>query len=201
LTLCRTIMSVAPSNTRFVVDGGDILSFARLAINPSAPRHFFDPGPYGGLGMGIPFANAIAGVAHNDPVICITGDGAVGFNVMELETAVRQHLPITVVVSNNAAWGIERNAQIMDYGPDRTVATELSDCRFDELARSVGAAGERVTRLKELKPAIHRALASGRTTVVDVVTDVSARSPDLTRGLAGVPDDAPLQWAAKRGAT
>lgn len=199
LTLCRTVMRLAPSNTRFVVDGGDILSFARLAINPSAPRHFFDPGPYGGLGMGIPFANAIAGVARDEAVVCITGDGALGFNVMELETAMRKHLPINVIVSNNAAWGIERNAQIMDYGPDRTVATELSDCRFDELARSLGAVGERVTRIEELEPAIRRALASDLPAVVDVVTDVSAKSPDLTRGLAGVPDDSPLRWATTKG--
>jgi acetolactate synthase I/II/III large subunit len=196
LRLCADVVDTVPSQTHFVADGGDILSHARLMVHPENPGRFLDPGPFGCLGAGLPFANATRLIAQPDPVVCITGDGALGLNLMELDTASRHRLPIVVVVSNNAAWGIERNSQIVDYGVDRVVATELSDCRFDRVAQALGCHGERVTDPDELKPAIMRALEAGKPALVDVVTDVGVRSPDLLRGLASVPDRSPLAaWA------
>jgi acetolactate synthase-1/2/3 large subunit len=199
LDLCNQVMQAAPPGTRFVADGGDILSFARLAIQPDSPRCFLDPGPYGGLGAGVPFANAVKLAAPDDAVICITGDGALGFNVMELDTSVRHGLPIVVVVSNNAAWGIERNAQIADFGAGRVVATELRDVRFDEVARALGCRSRRVTATADIGDAIREALDSGEPAVLDVVTDVDVTSPDLQRGLARVPDRSPLAWGLDGG--
>jgi acetolactate synthase-1/2/3 large subunit len=199
LTLCNEVVAAVPPGTRFVVDGGDILSFARLAVHPNGPRRFLDPGPYGGLGAGVPFANAMKLAAAEDPVVCITGDGALGLNVMELDTSVRHGLPIVVVVSNNAAWGIERNAQIADFGEDRVVATELRDCRFDELAKALGCRGRRVTNVADIGEAVADAIRSGEPAVVDVVTDVNVESPDLRRGLATVPDHSPLAWGTTSG--
>jgi acetolactate synthase-1/2/3 large subunit len=54
---------------------------------------------------------------------------------MELDTAVRHRLPVVVVVSNNAAWGIEWNSQRLDFGTDRTIGAALRDCRFDVIAQ------------------------------------------------------------------
>ena len=199
LRLCHEVAAAAPPGTRFVVDGGDVLSFARVAIQPDGPRRFLDPGPYGGLGAGIPFSNATKLAAPDDPVVCITGDGALGFNVMELDTSVRHGLPIVVVVSNNAAWGIERNAQVEDFGPDRIVATELRDARFDEVARALGCRGRRVTAAEEIGEAVREAIDYGEPALVDVVTDAAVRSPDLQRGLATVPDREPLAWDRSGG--
>ncbi|HUF83154.1 MAG TPA: thiamine pyrophosphate-binding protein [Acidimicrobiia bacterium] len=195
LELCNQVLDASPPGTRFVVDGGDILSFARLTIQPDGPRRFLDPGPYGGLGAGVPFANSVKLAAPDDAVVCITGDGALGFNVMELDTSVRHGLPIVVVVSNNSAWGIERNAQVEDFGIDRVVATELRDVRFDEVARALGCHAQRVTDRGEIAEAVRQAIASGETALIDVVTDVDVRSPDLRRGLATVPDRTPLAWS------
>jgi acetolactate synthase-1/2/3 large subunit len=58
LRLCRDVVAAAPPETIFVLDGGDILSFARLLVEPDRPGRFLDPGPYGCLGIGLPFANA-----------------------------------------------------------------------------------------------------------------------------------------------
>lgn len=194
LRLCRDVVRAVPPETFFIADGGDLLSFARLLLQPDEPRRYLDPGPYGGLGVGIPFANA-AKLAHpSAPVVCLSGDGALGINLMELDTAVRHRLPIVVVVSNNAAWGIERNSQILDFGEDRVIGTLLRDCRFDLVAQALGGYGERVTDPREIEPAVRRALESGVPALVDVVTDVNAKSPDLTRGLARVPDRQPLAF-------
>jgi acetolactate synthase-1/2/3 large subunit len=194
LRLCHEVVGAAPPGTRFVVDGGDILSYGRLAIHPNGPRRYLDSGPYGCLGVGVPFANAMKLAAPEDPVVCVTGDGALGLNVMELDTSVRHGIPIVVVVANNAAWGIERNAQIADFGHDRVIATELRDARFDQVAQALGCKGRRVTSAAEIPLALQEALRSGEPSLIDVVTDVDVLSPDLKRGLATVPDDAPVEW-------
>jgi acetolactate synthase-1/2/3 large subunit len=192
LRLCREVAGAAPPGTVFVLDGGDVLSFGRLAVEPDGPGRFLDPGPYGCLGVGVPFANGAKIARPSAPVVCISGDGALGINLMELDTAVRHRLPIVVVVSNNAAWGIELNSQIEDFGAGRVIGTRLRDCRFDLVAQALGAHGERVTDPAEIGPAVRRALEAGGPALVDVVTDARAASPDLVRGLARVPDRQPL---------
>ncbi len=194
LRLCHEVVGTAPPGTIFVLDGGDILSFARLAIDPDQPGQFLDPGPYGCLGVGLPFANAAKLAWPDAPVVCISGDGALGINLMEFDTAVRHRLPVVVVVSNNAAWGIEWNSQRMDFGRERTIGTALRDCRFDLMAQALGGHGERVTDPGALGAAVRRALDAGVPALVDVVTDVTAASPDLKRGLARVPDRQPLEF-------
>lgn len=194
LRLCREVWRVLPSDTVVILDGGDILSFARRVIEPAGPLQFLDPGPFGCLGVGLPFANAAKLARPASPVVCVTGDGALGFHVMEFDTAVRHRLPIVVVVSNNAAWGIEASSQRMDYGEDRVVGTLLRDTRFDLLAQALGGHGERVTDPAEIGAAVRRALESGMPALVDVVTDARCISPDLERGLARVPDLQPLAF-------
>ncbi len=194
LRLCREVVQAAGPDAVLVLDGGDILSFARQVVEPAGPGRFLDPGPFGCLGVGVPFANA-ARLAHpGAPVVCLTGDGALGLHLMEFDTAVRHRLPIVVVVSNNAAWGIERNSQMLDFGPDRVVGTLLRDSRFDRVAEALGGRGERVTEPGAIGPAVRRALEAAVPTIVDVVTDVNCASPDLRRGLARVPDRQPLEF-------
>jgi acetolactate synthase-1/2/3 large subunit len=55
--------------------------------------------------------------------------------------------------------------------PGRTLNTDFEEIRFDELARAMGAHGERVGRARELRPALARCLASGRPAVVHVDVD------------------------------
>lgn len=192
LRLCAEVGRLASEGAIFVADGGDILSFARVAIQPGGPGRYLDPGPYGCLGVGLPFAIAAKLARPDAPVVCVTGDGALGINLMEFDTAVRHGVPVVVVVSNNAAWGIERNSQVADFGDDTGLGTLLRDCRFDLVAKALGGHGERVEEPGEVAPAIRRALDAGAPALVDVVTDVDAVSPDLRRGLARVPDRQPL---------
>jgi acetolactate synthase-1/2/3 large subunit len=193
LRLARDVVRAVPPETILVLDGGEILSFGRQVAEPDAPGRFLDPGPFGCLGVGLPFANAAGLARPGAPVVCLTGDGALGLHLMEFDTAVRHRLPVVVVVSNNAAWGIEWNSQRLDYGPDRTVATLLRDCRFDRVAEALGGRGERVTEPAAIVPALRRALDAGGPALVDVVTDPRCASPDLRRGLARVPDRTPLE--------
>src|SRR5262249_13088913 len=82
--LLDAVNRAADPDSIVVVDGGDILSFARVALR--APT-YLDNGSFGCLGSGVPFAVAAALAFPHRRVISVSGDGAFGFNAMEVETA------------------------------------------------------------------------------------------------------------------
>jgi len=189
-TLIAALNDVVTPDSVVIADGGDILSFARVAL--SAPT-WLDPGPLGCLGVGTPFAVAAALAGGNRPVLALVGDGSFGFTAMEIDTAVRTGARAVIVVANNEGWNIERHDQLTNYG-GRIVGVELPGCRYDLLARALGAHGERVESAAELPDALKRALERAPA-VVDVAVTRDAVSPDFTGGLAGVPDrQALLAW-------
>jgi acetolactate synthase I/II/III large subunit len=170
-----------------VADGGDILSFARVALSGVT---YLDPGALGCLGVGVPYGIAAALACPGRQVVVVTGDGAFGFNGMELETARRHNARVVFVVANNAAWNIERNDQIESYG-GRIVGSELGDTDHAALARSLGVHGERVERAEDLPAALERAFHEAPA-LIDVAVTRDTVSPDGRSGLPGVPDTQPL---------
>jgi acetolactate synthase-1/2/3 large subunit len=165
-----------------VADGGDFLSLARVGLSTSG---WLDPGPLGCIGVGTPFGIA-ASLACPDRIVCVaTGDGAFGFNAMELDTAVRHRAPVLIVVANNGAWQIEVHDQQQTFG--KVVGTRLQFADHAAMARAFGLYAERVTRAEDLDAAIERALAR-RPALLDVVVTPDAVSSDAKSGLALVPD-------------
>ena len=173
-----------------VADGGDILSFARVALSA---RTYLDCGALGCLGVGVPFANAAALLAPGRQVVAVIGDGSFGFTAMEIDTAVRHGLAPVYVIANNQAWGIEKTDQLQRFG-GRAVGVDLPGCRYDRLAESLGAAGRRVTSADELSEALTWAREHAPA-VLDVLVTQDAQSPDSTSGVAVVPPDQALtKW-------
>jgi acetolactate synthase I/II/III large subunit len=170
-----------------IADGGDLLSFARVGLEA---RTYMDAGAFGCLGVGTPYAVAASLAYPGRQVVCVTGDGAFGINAMEIDTAVRHGAKIVVIVSNNAAWNIERLDQETNYG-GRVVGTQLAHSDYAAMARAFGAHGERVEKPEDLPGAIERALANAPA-VVDVVTSQTVVSSDATKGLGFVPEFQPL---------
>lgn len=166
-----------------VADGGDLLSFARIGLDS---RTYLDAGIFGCLGVGVPFAVAAALAFPDRQVISVNGDGAFGINAMEIDTAVRHGAKAVFIVSNNAAWNIERHDQDINYG-GRIVGTLLRHCDYAAMARGLGAHGERVEDPADLPGAIARALEQAPA-VVDVVTSQEAVSSDSKKGLGFVPE-------------
>ena len=113
MAIFRALAEVADPDHLAVADGGDLLSFARVGLTG---RRYMDSGTFGCLGVGVPYAIAAALHDPSRQVIVATGDGAFGFNAMEIDTAVRHGAKIVVLVSNNAAWNIERYDQEVNYG-------------------------------------------------------------------------------------
>ena len=167
-----------------VCDGGDFVSYAGKYIDSYEPGCWLDPGPYGCLGTGLGYAMA-ARIAHPDrQVVLMLGDGAAGFSLMDVDTLVRHELPVVIVVGNNGIWGLEKHPMQMLYGYD--VAADLQPgCRYDEVVKALGGAGETVTDPDDLGPALDaRWTATCRTS-----STCSPTPRTSTRGRATSPDD------------
>jgi acetolactate synthase-1/2/3 large subunit len=149
------------------VDGGDIVSTTARWLRVSHPGHVLDPGPFGTLGTGAPFALA-AKVAFPDKLVGVVyGDGAFGFNGFEFDTFVRLGLPVIGVVGNDGVWGNIKTFHTMLY-PDRVAAADLGRRPYHEVVRGLGGYGELVTEATDLRPALDRALKSGLPSLVNV---------------------------------
>jgi len=166
-----------------IADGGDLLSFARMGLQT---RHYLDAGAFGCLGVGTPYGVAAALLHPDRQVVTVTGDGAFGINAMEIDSAQRHGAKVVFIVSNNAAWNIERLDQEMNYG-GRVAGTLLAWSDYAAMARAFGLHAERVTDPARLRGAIEDALAHAPA-LVDVVVTQDALSSDAGKGLGWVPD-------------
>jgi acetolactate synthase-1/2/3 large subunit len=152
--------------TIFVSDGGEFGQWAQACIEARAR---IINGQAGSIGSAIPFALAAKLARPDAPVIATTGDGACGFHLIELETALRAGLAPVVVVGNDACWNAEHQIQIRAYGKARARYTELSPTRYDAVALALGAHGELVTRAADLPAALERAVQSPRPALINVM--------------------------------
>jgi acetolactate synthase-1/2/3 large subunit len=87
---------------------------------------------------------------------------------------VRFKLPMVCVVGNDAAWGQIRIPQVQFHGADKSPATLLAPTRYDRVMEAFGGHGENVTEPSQIRPALERALASGKPACVNVMLDPDA---------------------------
>ncbi|HUO74499.1 MAG TPA: acetolactate synthase [Solirubrobacteraceae bacterium] len=170
------LASVLDRDAIVIGDGGDFVSYAGRVVDSFEPGCWLDPGPYGCLGTGPGYALA-AKLAHPDrQVVLLLGDGAFGFSGMDFDTLARHGVGVVAVVGNNGIWALEKHPMEAIYG--YSVAAELRpETRYDTVAEALGCDGTLVREPAELRPALERAFASGRPTVVNVLTDPSIAYP------------------------
>ena len=175
--LAHEVSAFIADKGTLAADGGETFVWAELALSARRPGRYLGHGYLGCLGTGIPFGLA-AKLAHpEEQVLVLTGDGSVGLNFSEFDTAVRHNLPIVVVINNDQAWGMCKHEQIVRLGEDRIVGTELGPTRYEKAAEAFGVYAEFVEDGSEIIPAVERAFASGRPACVNVMTDPDAVSP------------------------
>jgi len=185
-TLLAAVQDAIGTDAVVVADGGDFLAFARVGLQCGA---YLDPGSLGCIGIGTAFGIGAQLATPGRTVAVLTGDGAFGFNAMEIDTAARHRVPILIVVANNGAWQIEVHDQTLNHG--KVVGTRLQDADHAAMARAFGLHGERVERAVDLPAALARAMAR-LPALVDVKVSPAAMSSDAKTGLAWVPDLQPL---------
>ncbi len=142
-------------------------------------RHgdYLESGLFGCLGVGIPFALTAKLLSPKERVLLVTGDGSLGFNLMEINTAIRFRLPIVIVVSNDLGWGMIRHSQSLKFGPGVNVATELGTFPYHTMIEAMGGYGQLVEKPGDIRPALERAFKSGKVSLINVMTDPDVISP------------------------
>ncbi|MBZ9964636.1 thiamine pyrophosphate-binding protein [Mesorhizobium sp. BR1-1-2] len=171
LRLCKEVRDFIDRDAILVVDGQEILNFGRQTIPTYRPGHRLNSGPFGTMGVGMPFGVGAKAARPDAQVVVLHGDGSFGLNAMELDTAARHGLPLLVVISLNGGW----TADPTKVKPGR----DLGYTRFDKMAESLGCYGEYVERPEDIRPALERgavAVSKGQTAVINVVTDWRAQS-------------------------
>ncbi|WP_173930984.1 thiamine pyrophosphate-binding protein [Chelativorans sp. Marseille-P2723] len=171
LRLCKEIRDFISRDAILCVDGQEILNYGRQTIPSYRPGHRLNSGPFGTMGVGLPFGLGAKAAAPERDVVVLHGDGSFGLNGLEIDTAVRHKLPVLIVISLNGGWTAD---------PERKKpGRDLGYTRFDQMAEAFGCYGEYVERPEGIRPALERAaaeVAKGRVALVNVVTDWRARA-------------------------
>lgn len=175
-----------------VIDGGNTAIWANFYHQVRRPHTVLGTPKMGMLGAGVSQAIGAKAAYPGRQVYCIIGDGAMGFHLPEIETAVRNDLQVIWIVLCDRQWGMVKiNQSFMlkpiktlvfkKLEPGETVNTDLDETRFDDIARAMGAHGERVSAPGALEAAIERSLASGKPAVIHVDVDPTKHmwAPDL----------------------
>ncbi|HIK90306.1 MAG TPA: thiamine pyrophosphate-binding protein [Dehalococcoidia bacterium] len=169
LRLCKELRDVMDRDAILAVDGNEILHFGRQSMPTFVPGHRLNSGPSGCMGVGLPYALGAQLAKPDKQVVALHGDGSLGLNIQDFDTAVRHNLPIVIVVSNNEGW----TARVEGI---RKPGRELGFTRFDKVAEALGGHGELVEDPNDIRPALERAFAAGVPAIVNVRTDPTARA-------------------------
>ena len=166
-----------PAGATVIGDGAEAYHWMNETIRQNEPGSYITHGFLGAVGFGLGLAIGAQRARPERPVLCLAGDGAIGFTIAEFDTLARHNLPIVVVVLNNRSWGASQHFQEMIGNPVR--GTRLAAARYEEVAKAFGCAGIRVTTAAELGAAIREAFASRRPTCINAEIDVGPWPPEL----------------------
>jgi acetolactate synthase-1/2/3 large subunit len=178
LRLAKEINEFMNKDTDLVIaDGGDTTTWMGMTRTMTRPGHFLDYGIFGSLAVGLPYANTAQLLNPGSRVCLMTGDGSVGFNFMEFETAIRKNLPIVVVISNDLGWGMIRHSQELRIGHAIENGTFIGKVDYHKMVEAIGGKGFFVEKPEDIRPALEAAFASRKVCCINVMTDPTTVSP------------------------
>lgn len=180
--ICHEISKALPSNGVLVSDTGHsgMWTGAMVDLNHADQRFYRCAGS---LGWALPGAMGVKCALPNQVVIGFVGDGAFYYHIAELETAVRQNIPLIVVVNNNSAYNQEiplwdnvfEDKKSIHHQPKEL--WEMNQLNFAKIAEGFGCVGIRVEKPEEIAAALDQAMNLNQPVVIDIVSDVNAFAP------------------------
>ena len=181
LRLALEVQSLMNQNDWLVIDGGNTHFWSEIAVNMAGAHGkelagILHPGSFSMLGVGVSLGLAAKLNHPKDRVVLISGDGAFLSGGLSIEAAFQENVPITVVIDNNGGLTTISQQQERLFADERHVATDFRDIPFHTMFEGMGGHGELVEKPEDLKPALKRALSTGKTACVNVRTR-SAISP------------------------
>jgi len=160
-----------------VSDGGDTQVWMSMTRTVRQSGHYLESGLFGCLGCGLPYALG-AKLLYPDKRVClVTGDGSIGFNFMEFETALRKNLPVVTVICNDQQWGMIRHSQEVKLGRFIKEGTEIGMVNYHKAVEALGGKGILVETPEDIRPALDEAFAAGVPACLNVITDPKPISP------------------------
>jgi thiamine pyrophosphate-dependent acetolactate synthase large subunit-like protein len=168
--MLEEIKNFAKRDAILCVDGQETLNFGRQTMPTFSPGHRLNSGPFGTMGVGLPFGVGAKVACPDKQVIVVHGDGSLGMNFMEVDTAMRHKIPLLIVVSLNGGWTGDPQRE----KPGR----DLGYMRYDKMCEALGGYGEYVTKPEDIRPALERGQAKvdeGLVALINVRTDYRAR--------------------------
>jgi acetolactate synthase-1/2/3 large subunit len=180
----RDLLDVMDRDATIVVDSFTLSGWLSQWLVARFPGQVVDAGPLAPVGHGIGMGIGAQLARPGKQVIVVIGDGGLGIGGMEIETALKHHLPICTLVWNNSSWGPSFDQMPMLRGRVDPFDM-LPDLRYDRMFEAIGCHGEHVTGPDDVRPALERALASGRASVVNVIGDPRVGHARLGGNLLG----------------
>jgi acetolactate synthase-1/2/3 large subunit len=173
LQLALDVQTVMGEKDWLVFDGGNTHFWAEIAVNVAGWKGqklagIMHPGTFSLLGVGVSFAVSAKNLHPGSNVVLISGDGAFLSGGLSIEAAFQEGLPITIVVDNNGGLDCISQQQERLFASGKHFATDFRDIPFHTLCEGMGGHGELVERREQLIPALRRAMASGKTAIVNV---------------------------------
>ena len=162
-----------PENAIVTLDTGNTCLQAADRLALYEPLSLITPLDFGLVGFGLAAAIGAKAATPDRPVVAIMGDGAIGYTMIEIQTAIQHNLPIVVVVLDNEAWGAEKAYQQEFFG-GRLLGAEIRSPRYDKFAELCGGKGIWVDGPGGLGSALTEALASNQTTIIQAKIDPKA---------------------------
>lgn len=171
--MARTINklnTLLDENTLLLPDAGNHWLNALTLYYPKKVRSFFANIGLGSMGYAIGASIGMKLAKQNYRVVCITGDASVLMYGNEISVSVDQGLNNIFIIYNNSSMGRIRVAQKLDFG-ENYIATDINECNFAKWAEGLGAESYRVNTEQMFDDAVHRALSSNNTVVIEVIVD------------------------------
>lgn len=162
-------------------DGGEAYVWMVIGSRVRRMGQIHGQGAEGNIGMGPAFAIG-SWVANRKPVLWYTGDGSFGYYAMEMDTMERLGIPVVCVISNDSGWGMiryqQRQTRLEEVEDNGQCNVELNHMRaYEKIVSMWDGHGETVTDPEEIVPAIKRAAANGKPSIINVEVDNVSVSP------------------------
>ena len=180
--LFRDIREWLPKNVVLCSEGATTMDIGGTQMPLENPRSYLNAGSYGTMGVGLGLVVASCVVHPDRPVVHVSGDSAIGFSGMEMETLCRYNMPAKIVVLNNGGIGpgmgdIPDNP-MLNMKPN----TLIYGARYDRMMEAFGGKGFYVEDPKDLRGALDEAMNFPGPALVNVKLSLgSQRKPQQFR--------------------
>ncbi len=182
--LLAELVAVLDPASVLVVDSFTLSGYVSHWFESRFAGQLIDAGPLAPVGHSIGMAIGAQLGRPGAPVVAVVGDGGFGIGGFDMETAARYQVPVVAILWNNSSWGPSFELSPMLRG--RTDPFDmLPAIRYDRIAEELGCHGEHVEDPEDIRPAIVRALESGRPAVVNVIGNKAIGHPTLGGNLLG----------------